>query len=263
MISMGQYFGVDVPDSIISKNNVFKCTEYNLEDSIVFFTDHPNGFYWLFNKKGLVVERNAYSNSMEYTPLEFTVHFIYDNQNRNIMWLWHDTTVLGNISRVRIEQYDSLGNNYGYRDFSGTEKYSAAYDIKNYYKTDNPEPVEIVDSLISNSQKDYFYFIDTNRKDTIEHRIEYWTENRIDSTISYHNKKNFSPLNKQRFYYHASGPLKMFITESYDNQGRLESVYKTIYSYTGLPIERWYVSFYKGEKRTVHTGFDYKYYNKE
>lgn len=256
MISMGQYFGVEVPDSIISKNNVFKCTEYNIEDSIAFFTEHPNGYYWLFNKKGLVIERNAYS--MGYMPHEFTVHFIYDNQNRNIMWLWHDTTVLGNISRVRIEQYDSLGNNYGYRDFSGTEKYSAAYDIKNYYKNDNPESVEIVDSLISNSQKDYFHFIDTNRKDTIEHRIEYLTENRIDSTISYQNKKNFSPLNKQRFYYHDSGALEMFITESYNNQGRLESMYKTMYSYSGLPIERWYVSFYNGEKRTIHTGFDYK-----
>src|SRR5690606_36887892 len=144
-ISTGQYFGIEVPDSIISKNNVFKCTVYNIEDSIAFYTEHPNGYYWLFNKKGLVVERNAYS--MGYMPHEFTVHFIYDNQDRNIIWLRHDTTVLRNISRVRIEQYDSSGNNYGYRDFIGTEEYSAAYDIKNYYKTDNPDPIEMVDSL--------------------------------------------------------------------------------------------------------------------
>ena len=167
------------------------------------------------------------------------------------------------MQKVIIEQYDSLGNNYGYRAFSGTEKYSAAYDIKNYYKTENPNPTEIVDSLISNSQKDYFHFIETIRKDTIEHRIEYLTENRIDSTISYRNKKNFSPLYKQRFYYHDSGALEIFITESYDKQGSIERMYKTIYSYAGLPIERRYVSFYNGEKRTTHTGFVYKYYKKE
>jgi hypothetical protein len=261
IISMGQYFGVEASDSIISKNNVLKCIEFNLEDSIAFYAEYPNGYYWIYNKKGLVVERNAYS--IGYMPHEFTVHFIYDNKDRNIMWLWHDTTVLGNISRVRFEQYDSLGNNYGYRDFSGTEKYSAAYDIKNYYKTYNPDPIEIVDSLISDSQKEFFHFIDINREDTIEHRIEYFTKNRVDSIITHYNEKNFSPLYKQKFYYHDSSALEMFITESYDNQGRIKSTYKTMYLITGLPIEKWYTSFYNGEKNVTHTRFVYQYNKKE
>lgn len=261
MISIGQFFGAQVSDSIISKNNVIKCTEYDLEDSITFFTEFPNGYYWLYNKKGLLVERNAYTGG--YLSHEFTVHFIYDNKDRNIIRLWRDTTLLGDISRIRIEQFDSLGNNYGYRDFGGTEKYSAAYDVENYSKTDNPDPIELVDSLIMNSQKEYFYFHDSSRTDTIEHRMEFFAKNRVDSIITTYNKKQFIHVNKQKFLYSDSNNLEIFVNESYDNHEKIIEMNKTMFSKKGLPIERWYTSFYNGEKSLTHTSFVYQYYKSE
>lgn len=258
-ISFGQYFGLQIEDSIISKNNIYKCVEYNSEDSVMFFSEYTNGHYWIYNKNGQVVKRNAYTSGLKGMPQEFTVHFIYDNEGRNIMMLWYDTTWVGDISRVRIEEFDSLGNNFGFRDFSGVEKYPDAYKTRNHFKTDHPDPHIIVDSVISKTKKEYFHFLDEDRIDTIEHKIKYYSNHHIDSNIVFYKQKKYSEKSIDKFSYHQSETLKEYESKYYKD-GKIKSIDRTIFLENGLPKEKWYVDYYGERENITHTKFIYEYY---
>lgn len=262
ILGFSQYFGpTDVKDSLIKNNLVFKYIEYDAEDSVKFFENHPNGYYGIYNRQGQIIEKNAFSGGV--IVQEFFVHFIYDDKGRNIMWLWYEPNSINKITRVRIEEFDSVGNNYGYRDFTGTEKYSNAYKISNYWKTDHPNPIEIIDSVVSKSKKTYYYFSSQKKPDTLEIKTMYYTKDCLDSITTFFKRKNYPFKAIQKFTYFKSNKIKVFEYLAFNAEGQIDRLYKTIYSENGLPIEKWYTSYYEGKEYTTHTKFKYEYYKPE
>ncbi|SFT35138.1 hypothetical protein SAMN05216474_0044 [Lishizhenia tianjinensis] len=99
-----QYFGPQIADSVLKINNVNKCIEFDTEDSMAFFNDYPNAFYWVYNEEGKEIEANTYSFGD--SIIEFKIHSIYDHLGRIIMMLWYDKSSPNKIIRVRQEEYN-------------------------------------------------------------------------------------------------------------------------------------------------------------
>jgi hypothetical protein len=259
ILSFSQYFGPsDVKDSLIKNNLVFKYIEYDAEDSVKFFENHPNGYYGIYNRQGQIIEKNAFSGGD--IVEEFFVHYIYDDQGRNIMWLWYQPNSINKITRIRIEEFDSLGNNYGYKDFNGNEKYSDAYKTRNYWKADHPNPIETIDSITSKSKKTYYYFSSQDKTDTLEIKTMYYTKNRLDSICSFFKRKNYPFKATRIFTYFKSNKIEVYEYYSFNSEGQINQCYKTIYSENELPIEKWYTYYYEGKENTTHSKFRYEYY---
>ncbi len=265
IFSFAQYFGMEgISDSTRQANKLYKCTEYNVEDSVTFFKEYKNGYYHIYDFEGKVIERNAYGVSIneteDWVPHEFTIFTIYDDKDRQIMEVYYDTLYLNKIKRIRTNEYDSVGNLYGYRDFSSDEKSPKAYEIKKLRQYEYPEPVEIIDSTITDTKKTFYHFLKEDRIDTVEFTTYYYSENRVDSIVSFFNKKNHSPILKQYFTYNEIGALKQYECKSYDHTDSLKRIYRTLYIENGFPIEKWYIYYDNGEKEITHTRFRYEYY---
>lgn len=263
-LSIGQYFGIsEVEDSIIIKNNVKKYIEFDAEDSLDFFKLKPHAYYGIYNKKAQIIEKNGYSvlvNGEEpEIELEFITKYYYDDLGQLKMWYWYDPQS-DLITRVRVEEYDSLGNNFGYRDYQGSPDDYKSQEINKYYKTDHPEPTEIVDSLITATKKEYFYFKDESRLDTLQHAIEYYTVSRLDSTLIYFNRYQYPSLVRKRMIYDKSNLIIDYLIESYDSVGKIKDRYRTLCFSNGLPKEKYYMYYYNGKEYLTHTKFNYEFH---
>ena len=133
------------------------------------------------------------------------------------MHVFYDTLPLNKIKRIRTYEYDSLGNQYGFRDFSSDQNYPEAYEIRKLWQYEHPEPIEIIDSTITDTQKIFYHFLNEDRIDTVEFTTYYYSENRVDSIVSYFNKKNHSTIWKQYFTYDETGALKQYECKNYDH----------------------------------------------
>jgi len=259
MLSFCQYFGLsDVKDSIIKNNLVYKYIEYDADDSISFFQTKPNGYYGVFNRGGQIIEKNAFSGGD--IVEEFFIHFIYDDKGRNIMLLWYEPNAINKITRIRIEEFDSLGNNYAYKDFSGTEKYAGAYEAHNYGKTDNPISPEITDSVLKKSKKTYYSFTSPEKTDTLEIKQMYFSKDQLDSIYTIYNRKYYPSKTKQKLSYFKSAKIKTYTYSAFDAKGEIDKSYKTIFLENGLPVEKWYIYYSNGKEYVTHTKFTYEYY---
>lgn len=261
IISFGQYFGLNITDSVIAANKVYKHVEYDNEDSTLFFKEHPNAYYGIYNKKGQLIERNNYTMGHNHSLSEFLTYYFYDDKGQNILWLWYDTTYPEKVSRIRIEEYDSSGNNYGYKDFSRGHYSSDTYETKEYCRTKKHESKEIIDSIISETKREFYHFCSENKLDTLEHRIEYYTNQRLDSIFVFFKRKNYPLLYTEKYnYYDTSNVFKQLEIQSIYKYDSKRDLYRTNFSNNGLPAEKWYIYINEGKVRETHTSFIYEFY---
>lgn len=246
----------DVKAQTIQSNELRKHIEYNVEDSAVFFKSFPNGLYGIYNDAGQLVEKNAFSHGQMIH--EFKILYLYDDKGRNFMWMYYDTMFVEKITRVRIEEYDSLGNNYGYKDFS-SGLYASAYETRLYDEYKNPERRKTTDSIISENQKIYIKHFALNPSDTISVTTEYYSNSVIDSSIEIFPDPKIETQIIHRYTYYTNTNQIQSKTRLHYIKGRLENKIVTEYKPNGLPKDRYYHEMNSGKESIIHTRFIYFY----
>jgi len=262
ILCIGQFENLDNLDAeTIKVGKVWECLEYNKDDSVSFFQTHPRGLYTRFDRTGNKIERNFFS--MGHLPHEKTVHYMNDANGRNIAWVWIDASYVPSLDRIRIEEYDSLGNNIGYRDFGPG---ASPDELKRmfYIEHERCTKTERIDTVLIGFNKAIFSISTATITDTLEAKYLYYSNNRLDSSDYYNFRKYDNPRRESNFrvktifLYQADQLLEKHVTKSRD--GLAIEVKKWRFNSVGLPTEAWYFLFSTNNERIVHTGFDYIYY---
>jgi hypothetical protein len=207
----------ELSKELIIKNKIDKCIEYDCKDSINFYKNHQNGLYTNFDEQGRIIEKNFYS-SYKLKELErideIKVIYLYDKQGRQLMWHWYNENSIPKITRTRIENYDSIGRNIGYCEYSPNCNLRCDnYTISN----------EIKDSSIFNSGQEktkiYYTFLNKQRADTVKKYVEYYKGEQKDSCVLICNEKNRVPEKlTTKYFYESKKLIKSEFVRYYDNQ---------------------------------------------
>jgi hypothetical protein len=249
-LSFGQTKEIAVVNrEVIKKNKIYKCLEYDFQDSVSFFKKYKNGYYTIFDTQGRKVEENAYSSlnlealSSEIVS-EFQVIYSYDKLGRRYMWHWYQESSNPKINRTRIEKYDSIGRNIGYCEHS--PNYGERCETYN-------NGSNVLDSITvkSNSltQKIFLTFYDLSRKDTIYKNFYFYNKEQLDSNVLIHfeNGKLLEKLTTK--YYYIEGALhKTELVRLYKNQ--ITETNFTYYLKNGLLDRIETIRYYFSPKRS-------------
>lgn len=238
----GQTKEISVIDrEIIKKNKVYKCLEYDSQDSLTFFKNYKNGLYTIFDTQGRRIEENTYSSGI---VDEIKVIYSYNKSGRPYMWYWYQENSIPKISRTRIEKYDSTGKNIGYCEYSpNNNERCDSYDDINY----------ITDTIKSenNSIKQLLYitYANPSKNDTIDKSYDFFQKERLDSNIYFH-FENGKIVDKliTKYTYTDNKRIK---SEFYrNNDGQTTETNITYYLKNGLPDKMEIVTYYLANKKS-------------
>ncbi|SFT35120.1 hypothetical protein SAMN05216474_0043 [Lishizhenia tianjinensis] len=119
---------------------------------------------------------------------------------------------------------------------------------------------EVIDSIVSETQRTYTFYKNVKREDSIKQWIEYRSNNRIDSVRISYNESSFQGEEIQRFIYWETGFLRTNELSLMNLNGKVIRYQKTNYSQSGLPLSRQYKRNTKNKVESTKTTFKYTYY---
>jgi hypothetical protein len=219
----------DVSRDIIKKNKVYKCTEYNALDSVNYFKEYPNGFYKIYDYKGCKIEQNSYEY-YDKKECEFKVYYLYDDNEREIMWMWYEPNSIVPISRVVINNYDSAGKLIGGKDFHPYNKVST----NNFNDSMHLREDSIITMNSNKKTITYYGFYGKPRKDTIYIKTRFYNSNRLDSGKTISHNEPWCKYSSFKFVYKDSTLIELVeIEDRYGDNHR--NIHRTYYSENGLP----------------------------
>lgn len=251
-ITYGQSKNISIIDQkVIEKNKVYKCLEYDFQDSIGFFKTYINGLYTIFDSHGRKIEENTYSSGI---TNEIKVIYSYDKYGRLYMWHWYQENAIPKITRTRIEKYDTTGKNIGYCEYGpDTNELCDTYNNKTNI-TDT-----IIKELKSSRIKMILTFYDTTKKDTIYRNSYFYSKGHLDSTILVHFEKGKRLEKLSTKYYYQDGILKRTeFTRHYE--GHTTETNAIHYLKCGLPDKIETINYYEPKIEKKYRKFIYTFW---
>ena len=247
-----------VNQEVIKKNKIYKCLEYDFQDSLSFFKNYKSAYYTIFDTQGRKIEENAYSSvyihsdSLE-TINEFQVIYSYDKFGHQYMWHWYQENSSPKITRTRIEKYDSTGKNIGYCEYRPNSN-----ETCDSYETNSNVTDTITTEFKSSKQRIIRTFSAQSQKDTIYLNYYFYKKEQLDSNILIHFEKGKLLEKLITKYYYLGGVLsKTELVRFYD--GQISETNSTSYVKNGLldKIES-FQYYFTTKKSTPRIDKDYR-----
>ena len=235
-----------VGDSIIAMNQIKKCTEYLIDDSASFYKDYPNALYGLYDRKGHLVQRNAYATvfGSEISNEEYMLYFLNDADGRMLSYVTLFFTSDAPLTRVRVEG-ETCDHKVGYLDLG------AGSAVVPNFEAYHQQPY-VADTIFENHRRIVIAYQDSTKSEKAFERISYYSGTLLDSIVTNH--EDSRTIHK----YNLFGGLQSFtcFTQVEEYCFRNEFIYEN-----QLPIGAKYWGFRDGKWFVdLETNFSYEFY---